>query len=149
MEVIRGALAHLPRVALAAGGATHRREVGGVGAAMGGEESRRELAPPHRPADALPPRPPPPARTLHARTCRYADVLAAALHTCQQLHGAAAAPAAAAATNGSTSNGTAAAVDGPRIALMCDPGPGYVAGMLGAWLRGGVAVPLCLAHPDR
>ena len=60
MEVIRGALAHLPRVALAAGGATHRREVGGVGAAMGGEESRRELAPPHRPADALPPRPPPP-----------------------------------------------------------------------------------------
>ena len=35
-----------------------------------------------------------------------------------------------------------------RVAFMVEPGLGYVATQWGTWLAGGVAVPLCLSHPD-
>ncbi|KAK9820027.1 hypothetical protein WJX72_005246 [[Myrmecia] bisecta] len=38
---------------------------------------------------------------------------------------------------------------GPRIAIMAPAGPEYVAATWASWLAGGVAVPLCLSHPDR
>ena len=34
-----------------------------------------------------------------------------------------------------------------RVALLATPGLGYVAGMLGIWMRGAMAVPLCPEHP--
>lgn len=37
----------------------------------------------------------------------------------------------------------------PRIAIMCDPGHDYVSATWAAWLGRGIAVPLCLSHPDR
>ncbi|KAK3280102.1 hypothetical protein CYMTET_12043 [Cymbomonas tetramitiformis] len=37
--------------------------------------------------------------------------------------------------------------NGPRVAVMAEPGAEYVAGMWAAWLAGGVAVPLALANP--
>jgi malonyl-CoA/methylmalonyl-CoA synthetase len=72
-----------------------------------------------------------PAAGAGAAGHRYADVLAAALGVSAALR---AAPLAEAR---------------PRLALLCDPGPEYVAATFGAWLRRGVAVPLAPAHPDR
>lgn len=43
----------------------------------------------------------------------------------------------------------AAADPHPRVAIMADPGPAYVAATYATWLRRGIAVPLCLSHPDR
>ena len=37
----------------------------------------------------------------------------------------------------------------PRIAIMCNPGRDYVSATWAAWLGRGIAVPLCLSHPDR
>ena len=34
-----------------------------------------------------------------------------------------------------------------RVALLASPGIGYVAGLLGIWMRGAMAVPLCPEHP--
>ncbi|MGB3528447.1 MAG: acyl-CoA synthetase [Saprospiraceae bacterium] len=34
-----------------------------------------------------------------------------------------------------------------RVAFMVDPGLDYVASLVGIWMAGGVAVPLCLSHP--
>ena len=36
---------------------------------------------------------------------------------------------------------------GPRVGVMAQPGPEYVAAMWSAWLAGSVAVPLALSHP--
>mmetsp|Transcript_40793 Transcript_40793/g.49494 ORF Transcript_40793/g.49494 Transcript_40793/m.49494 type:complete len:544 (-) Transcript_40793:39-1670(-) len=36
---------------------------------------------------------------------------------------------------------------GPRVAVMADAGPEYVASMWAAWMSGGVAVPMALANP--
>jgi malonyl-CoA/methylmalonyl-CoA synthetase len=69
-------------------------------------------------------------------------VLGTALRVCAALPPPAPAAAAAAPP------GPAADEAHPRVALMCDPGPEYVAGAMGTWLRGGIAVPLCLSHPD-
>ena len=38
-------------------------------------------------------------------------------------------------------------LDGERVALMIPSGFAYVAALLGVWRAGGVAVPLCIAHP--
>jgi malonyl-CoA/methylmalonyl-CoA synthetase len=38
-------------------------------------------------------------------------------------------------------------LDGERVALMIPSGFAYVAALVGAWRAGGVAVPLCVAHP--
>lgn len=38
-------------------------------------------------------------------------------------------------------------LDEERVALMIPSGFGYVAALLGVWRAGGVAVPLCVAHP--
>lgn len=37
---------------------------------------------------------------------------------------------------------------GARVAIHVPPGAGYVATLLGTWRAGGIAVPLCLSHPD-
>ncbi|MGD8494674.1 MAG: acyl-CoA synthetase [Gemmatimonadales bacterium] len=37
---------------------------------------------------------------------------------------------------------------GTRVAIHVPPGFGYVATLLGTWRAGGIAVPLCLSHPD-
>lgn len=42
-----------------------------------------------------------------------------------------------------------AAAAQPRVALAAEPGLAYAAGTLGTWLARGIAVPLCLSHPDR
>ncbi|KAL4426407.1 hypothetical protein ABPG77_004701 [Micractinium sp. CCAP 211/92] len=77
------------------------------------------------------------------RSYRYADVLSSAVATCRKLEsGAAVQPGGAAA-------GAVTMDNGPRVALMADPGPAYVAGAFGTWMHGGIAVPLCLSHPDR
>ena len=46
--------------------------------------------------------------------------------------------------------GAAGVVDleGARVALHLTPGFYYVATLLGAWKAGGIAVPLCLSHPE-
>lgn len=38
-------------------------------------------------------------------------------------------------------------LDGERVAILAAPGAPFVAGLLGAWRAGGVAVPLALPHP--
>jgi len=38
---------------------------------------------------------------------------------------------------------------GPRVAIYAPPGPHYVEATWGAWLAGGIAVPLCLTHPPK
>eukprot|EP00887_Chlorella_sp_A99_P003021 scaffold9.g3021.t1 len=43
----------------------------------------------------------------------------------------------------------AAADPTPRVAIMSEPGATFVASAFGSWLRRGIAVPLCLTHPDR
>lgn len=45
--------------------------------------------------------------------------------------------------------GVAPRIEHPRVALMCDPGVEYVSSTLATWLSRGIAVPLCLSHPDR
>jgi len=37
---------------------------------------------------------------------------------------------------------------GPRIAFMAAPGRDYVEATLAAWMVKGIAVPLCLSHPE-
>jgi malonyl-CoA/methylmalonyl-CoA synthetase len=37
---------------------------------------------------------------------------------------------------------------GARVAVHTPPGLGYAATLLGTWRAGGIAVPLCLAHPE-
>lgn len=44
--------------------------------------------------------------------------------------------------------GSATDLSGARVALHVPPGFGYVAALLGTWRAGGIAVPLCLTHPD-
>jgi malonyl-CoA/methylmalonyl-CoA synthetase len=82
--------------------------------------------------------------------CRYVDILSLALSACQQLDGR---PRDDGGSSTSVRSAAAAAVgaaaDGPRVALMSDPGAAYVAGTFAAWLHRGIAVPLCLTHPDR
>ena len=82
--------------------------------------------------------------------CRYVDILSLALSACQQLDGR---PSDDGGSSTSVRSAAAAAVgaaaDGPRVALMSDPGAAYVAGTFAAWLHRGIAVPLCLTHPDR
>jgi hypothetical protein len=39
------------------------------------------------------------------------------------------------------------ALDGPRIGVYAQPGPGYVASTWAAWMAGGIAVPLAVSHP--
>ncbi|MFQ5528972.1 MAG: acyl-CoA synthetase [Gemmatimonadota bacterium] len=39
-------------------------------------------------------------------------------------------------------------LDGVRIAIRIAPGFAYVATLLGVWRAGGIAVPLCLSHPE-
>lgn len=39
-------------------------------------------------------------------------------------------------------------VDGPRVGIVAKPSAEFVAGMLGTWLSGGVAVPLALSYPE-
>ena len=36
-----------------------------------------------------------------------------------------------------------------RIAFLCDPGINYTAIQWGIWRAGGVAVPLCVLHPQQ
>ena len=38
-------------------------------------------------------------------------------------------------------------LNGARVAFLCGPGEAYVAAALATWRAGGVAVPLCTAHP--
>ena len=38
---------------------------------------------------------------------------------------------------------------GPRVAIYAPPGRHYVEATWGAWLAGGIAVPLCLTHPPK
>lgn len=47
-----------------------------------------------------------------------------------------------------TTNGDETDLAGARVALHVPPGFGYVATLLGTWRAGGIAVPLCLTHPD-
>lgn len=44
--------------------------------------------------------------------------------------------------------GRTADLEGARVALHLPPGFDYVATLLGAWKAGGIAVPLCLSHPE-
>ena len=44
---------------------------------------------------------------------------------------------------------TSAGQYGERIAIMAPPNRHYVEATWGTWLAGGIAVPLCLSHPDR
>lgn len=92
--------------------------------------------------------------------CRYADLLSSAMATCRQLDGdthpppaasvgCAGGPALADAAEAAARSAAAAADTSPRVALMCDPSAAYVAGMFAAWMHRGIAVPLCLSHPDR
>lgn len=37
----------------------------------------------------------------------------------------------------------------PRFAIMCGAGPEYITSTFATWLHKGIAVPLCLDHPDR
>ena len=39
-------------------------------------------------------------------------------------------------------------VQGGRVAFLCPPGTSFVATLLGVWRAGGVAVPLCMTHPE-
>ena len=85
---------------------------------------------------------------FNART-RYLDLLRSSLRVCEllQQHAAAAAPAVHPPPPSAAQSGGRAW--GPRVALMTEPGPGYVAGTWGTWLHRGISVPLCLTHPDR
>ena len=38
---------------------------------------------------------------------------------------------------------------GERVAIMAPPNRHYVEATWGTWLARGIAVPLCLSHPDR
>lgn len=38
---------------------------------------------------------------------------------------------------------------GPRVAVYAPPGRHYVEATWGAWLAGGITVPLCLTHPPK
>ena len=116
--------------------------------------------------------PPPPAaataaaanplqhRLVLCRTilCRYSELLTSALTVCRRLEGQGgpSTPSPGAATISGQQQqqqrfgeGGGGAGEPPRVALMCDPGPAYVSGSLAAWLHHGIAVPLCLSHPDR
>ena len=42
----------------------------------------------------------------------------------------------------------AADLNEARVAFLTEPGAAYVAGQWGAWRAGGVAVPLCVHHPE-
>lgn len=66
------------------------------------------------------------------RDRRYGDVLASSVHLQQALRVA-----------------LGSQREQPRIAIMCDPGRDYVSATWAAWLGRGIAVPLCLSHPDR
>lgn len=39
-------------------------------------------------------------------------------------------------------------LDGARIGIVAKPSPEFVAGVLGTWFSGGVAVPLALSYPE-
>lgn len=39
-------------------------------------------------------------------------------------------------------------LDGARVGIVAKPGAEFVAGVLGTWLSGGVAVPLALSYPE-
>jgi malonyl-CoA/methylmalonyl-CoA synthetase len=52
------------------------------------------------------------------------------------------------ATGESTATGGVRDLSGARVALHVPPGFDYVAALLGTWRAGGIAVPLCLTHPD-
>ncbi|EPS61207.1 hypothetical protein M569_13591 [Genlisea aurea] len=39
-------------------------------------------------------------------------------------------------------------LEGARVGIVAKPSPEFVAGLLGTWLRGGVAVPLALSYPE-
>lgn len=160
MEVLRSSLGFLPRTALVAGGRSYRcecmilqpidvphfRTLRRCQGLQRCTRRRRLLAPK---------RPPPYFRCPHCCYSqswslqlalvvrRYADVLSSAVATCRKLEsGAAAQP-------GGAASGAVTMDNGPRVALMADPGPAYVAGAFGTWMHGGIAVPLCLSHPDR
>lgn len=42
----------------------------------------------------------------------------------------------------------AGTLDGPRVGIVAKPSAEFVAGVLGIWLSGGVAVPLALSYPE-
>ena len=97
---------------------------------------------------------PPP--THAGACCRHADLVRAAVPAAKMLReppvprlvgagGVALAEAAEAAALASVD----AADPTPRVAIMSEPGPGFVASTYATWLRRGIAVPLCLSHPDR
>ncbi|KAL5976861.1 hypothetical protein ACLOJK_021196 [Asimina triloba] len=46
------------------------------------------------------------------------------------------------------STGEARSLDGARIGIVAKPSAEFVAGILGTWLSGGVAVPLALSYPE-
>ncbi|PSC68906.1 malonate-ligase [Micractinium conductrix] len=85
------------------------------------------------------------------RSHRYADILAAALQSCLNLEGSTTngSARAAAAAAAAPADVRPAAYDGPRVALMAEPGADWVAGAYATWLHRGIWVPLCLTHPDR
>ncbi|EFN59012.1 hypothetical protein CHLNCDRAFT_29462 [Chlorella variabilis] len=74
---------------------------------------------------------------------RYADLVSSGLAACRQMEASGPPPPPATPGHASTRR------DGPRVALFCDPGVDYVAGMYAAWMHGGIAVPLAAQHPDR
>lgn len=71
--------------------------------------------------------------------CRYVDLLHSSLRVADLLRQDASREAPAEPSSGHN----------PRVAVMADPGAGYVASTFGTWLDRGIAVPLCLSHPDR
>lgn len=92
------------------------------------------------------------------RCCRYFDLLKSSLRVSQALERHAPSPRLSSSTlndssNGAHSNGNGSAsvhsADGPRVAIMAEPSASFVAGTMGTWLHRGIAVPLCLSHPDR
>jgi len=56
--------------------------------------------------------------------------------------------AAAAVAGGLLCTAGADNLEGTRVAFHVPPGLAYVATLLGIWRAGGIAVPLCLAHPE-
>lgn len=39
-------------------------------------------------------------------------------------------------------------IGGARVGIVAKPSPEFVAGILGTWFSGGVAVPLALSYPE-
>ncbi|KAK9838516.1 hypothetical protein WJX81_004577 [Elliptochloris bilobata] len=79
-----------------------------------------------------------PAVVAKGLTFRYHDILAGASSIARDVHLATA-----------TRHKLQDQFTGPRVAIYAPPGRHYVEATWGAWLAGGIAVPLCLTHPHK